>query len=92
MVGEPQIVVETPVKHLLAHEFHAGPYLSFKPGEHKISVCLFLVLSERTTVLSDLVENIHVSIVLIIARKIIKNIAPSKYLFIPICFAELTLS
>ena len=47
MIGETQIVVETPAEYLLAVEYHVGTELTFKLRIHVISECLLSVLSKR---------------------------------------------
>jgi hypothetical protein len=59
MVGEAEIIVETPVKHFLAPEFHPRGDLPLKFGKNEVSIGLLGILPERAHVPLDLGKNVH---------------------------------
>ena len=61
MVGQSEIVVETPAENLMTVESHSGSYLALQFGKCEISVTSCAVLSERTSlVLVYSFKNIHI--------------------------------
>jgi len=49
VVGQPEVVVQTPVEHLLAPESHVGADIAFQFGESVITVGVRHVLTDGAT-------------------------------------------
>jgi hypothetical protein len=68
VVGQSQIVVQTPGQDFLATELHFWMNLPFELGEHEITMSFFTILAQRAHVGVYLIKNIHVNKFLIISR------------------------
>ena len=60
MIGEAQIVIQTPIEHHLPAETHVRPQLSFELRKSEITVCNPHVLTDRAArIFFETGKNIH---------------------------------
>src|SRR5690349_9334726 len=59
MVGKSQVIIQAPNQVFLAAELHPRTDFSFQLREEKVAVKFLGVLSQRSSVLLYLLENIH---------------------------------
>jgi hypothetical protein len=56
MIGQAEVVVQTPHQHFLAAEGHVCAEFAFQLREGKVAVCLLGVAADGAGVFADLVE------------------------------------
>jgi len=65
MIGQTQVIVETPYKHFPSLEFHLIRYIAFQLGKEIIPITYVGKLSQRPHVIHYLIEYVHVDTILI---------------------------
>ena len=66
VVGQAEVVVQTPVQHFLAVELHVRAYFAFEDGEHEIAVRFASVLTEIAFRFLQSVKNIYHRIIYVV--------------------------